>query len=67
VKVFAVDLISQLSVQYTLPKSLSTARLAVNAISTLLSVLASQAREELILTVLPPLTRYVIPRNAIAQ
>ena len=57
-KVFAVDLISHLSVQYALPKSLSTARLAVNAVSTLLTVLASQAREELILTILSPLTRY---------
>jgi hypothetical protein len=59
VQVFAVDLISHLSVQYALPKSLSTARLAVNAVSTLLTVLASQAREELILTVLAPLTRYL--------
>ena len=36
-QIFAVDLISHLSVQYALPKSYSTARLAVNAISTLLS------------------------------
>ncbi len=34
---FAIDLISHLSVQYALPKSYSTARLAVNALSTLLS------------------------------
>ena len=34
---FAVDLISHLSVQYALPKSYSTARLAVNVMSTLLS------------------------------
>lgn len=36
-QVFAVDLISHLSVQYALPKSYSTARLAVNALYTLLS------------------------------
>ena len=34
---FAVNLISHLSVQYALPKSFSTARLAINVLSTLLS------------------------------
>ena len=34
---FAVNLISHLSVQYALPKSYSTARLAINVLSTLLS------------------------------
>ncbi len=34
---FAIDLVSHLSVQYALPKSYSTARLAVNTLSTLLS------------------------------
>ena len=34
---FAVDLISHLSIQYSMPKSYSVARLAVNALSTLLS------------------------------
>lgn len=34
---FAVDLISHLSIQYALPKSFSTARLAINVLSTLLS------------------------------
>lgn len=36
-QLFAVDLISHLSLQYALPKSLSIARLAVNSLSTLLS------------------------------
>ena len=36
-QIFAVDLISHLSIQYALPKSYSTARLAVNALSTLLT------------------------------
>lgn len=35
-QVFAVDLVSHLSVQYALPKSLSVARLAINTLSTLL-------------------------------
>ena len=34
---FAVNLISHLSIQYALPKSYSIARLAINALSTLLS------------------------------
>ncbi|XP_023344126.1 integrator complex subunit 2 [Eurytemora carolleeae] len=56
-QVFAIDLISQLSVQYSLPKSLSAARLAVNSVSTLLSVLHSQTREELIISTLPAMER----------
>ena len=56
-QVFAIDLISHLSVQYALPKALSTARLAVNTLSTLFSVLASNARNELLVPVLPSLVR----------
>merc|ERR550539_2017314 len=54
---FAVDLISHLSVQYSLPKSLSTARLAVNSVSTLLSVLAAKDRDQLLLSTLPAMER----------
>ena len=36
-QIFAVNLISHLSVQYALPKSYSTARLAINVLSSLLS------------------------------
>lgn len=36
-QIFAVDLISYLSIQYALPKSMSVARLAVNTLSTLLT------------------------------
>lgn len=36
-QLFAVDLISYLSLQYALPKSFNVARLAVNTLSTLLS------------------------------
>jgi len=56
-QVFAIDLISHLSVQYSLPKSLSTARLAVNSVSTLLTVLSSESREELFLSTLPAMER----------
>jgi len=56
-QVFAIDLISHLSVQYALPKALSTARLAVNTLSTLFSVLASESRTALLVPVLPSLVR----------
>lgn len=36
-QLFAVDLISHLSLQYALPRSFNVARLAVNTLSTLLS------------------------------
>ena len=36
-QLFAVDLISHLSLQFALPKSFNVARLAVNTLSTLLS------------------------------
>jgi len=56
-QIFAIDLISHLSMAYPLPRSLSTARLAVNSIFTLLSVLDSATRKELILASLSPLER----------
>lgn len=36
VQVFAIDLISHLSVQYALPKSLAIAKLAINVMSTMI-------------------------------
>lgn len=36
-QVFAVDLVSHLSLQYALPKSMSIARLAINTLSTLIT------------------------------
>jgi len=56
-QVFAVDLISHLSVVCAMPNSLSTARLAVNAVWTLLGVLAAKEREQLLLPTLPALAR----------
>ena len=55
---FAVDLISHLSIQYSLPKSYSVARLAVNALSTLLSGKKISENEEtatLLLRIIPNL------------
>ena len=36
-QIFAIDLISYLSLQYALPKSLGVAKLAVNVMSTMLA------------------------------
>ena len=55
---FAVDLISHLSIQYAIPKSYSVARLAVNALSTLLSVLTSLERNLLFPPILPAMVRF---------
>ena len=55
---FAVDLISHLSIQYSMPKSYSVARLAVNALSTLLSGKKISENEEtatLLLRIIPNL------------
>merc|ERR1712130_756811 len=56
-QVFAVDLISHLSVVCAMPNSLSIARLALNCVWTLLGVLAAKEREELIRPSLPALAR----------
>lgn len=56
-QIFAVDLVSHLSIQYALPKAMSIARLCVNTLSTLLSVLPSDLRLELFQPVLQSLVR----------
>lgn len=56
-QVFAIDLISHVSLQYALPKSMSCARLAINTLSTLLGVLPSSCRNELFGKVLPAFVR----------
>jgi len=56
-QVFAVDLISHLSVVCAMPNSLSRARLALNCVWTLLGVLASREREDLLRPSLGALTR----------
>nr|CAD7568732.1 unnamed protein product [Timema californicum] len=56
-QVFAVDLTSYLALRYTVPKSLSVARLAVNTLATLLGVLPSVSRAQLFTPVLSSLVR----------
>lgn len=56
-QIFAVDLVSHLSIQYALPKAMSIARLCVNTLSTLLSVLPSDLRMELFQPVMKSLVR----------
>ncbi|XP_013200586.1 integrator complex subunit 2 [Amyelois transitella] len=56
-QIFAVDLVSHLSIQYALPKAMSIARLCVNTLSTLLSVLPSDLRLELFQPALKSLVR----------
>ena len=62
---FAVDLIAHLSVMWAMPKSLSYARLAVNAVSTLLGVLADKERRDVIESSLPALVMIYIRRRLI--
>ena len=59
-QIFAVDLVSHLSIQYALPKAMSIARLCVNTLSTLLSVLPSDLRLELFQPVLKSFVRICI-------
>ncbi|XP_063838834.1 integrator complex subunit 2 [Ostrinia nubilalis] len=59
-QIFAVDLVSHLSIQYALPKAMSIARLCVNTLSTLLSVLPCDLRLELFQPVLKSLVRICV-------
>jgi len=56
-QIFACELVSYLSIQYALPKSLGIARLALDVMSTLLSVLTSAQRVEFYMSALPALVR----------
>ncbi|KAL1132582.1 hypothetical protein AAG570_010534 [Ranatra chinensis] len=56
-QVFAIDLVSHLALQYALPKAMSVSRLAINTLSTLLTVLPSHSRAELFLPALDCLVR----------
>ncbi|XP_050071811.1 integrator complex subunit 2 [Anopheles maculipalpis] len=57
-QIFAIDLASHLSLQYTLPKSFSIAKLCVNTLSTLLGVLSGDTRIEMFRAVLPCIVRF---------
>ena len=52
-----MDLISHLSVVCAMPNSLSTARVAVNAVWTMLGLLPASEREQLLVPTLPALAR----------
>ncbi|ELT98571.1 hypothetical protein CAPTEDRAFT_226349 [Capitella teleta] len=56
-RVFAIELVSYLSVQYALPKSLGIARLAVNVMSTLIRVLPSKERADFFTATVPAVAR----------
>ena len=56
-QVFAVDLISHLTVMCAMPKSLSYARLALNSLLTLLGVLSARERLLLVEPTLPAIVR----------
>lgn len=66
-QVYAIDLVSHLSVQYALPKAMSIARLCVNTLSTLLAVLPSDIRLELFQPVLPSLARICMAFPALLE
>ncbi|CAB3231134.1 unnamed protein product [Arctia plantaginis] len=56
-QIFAIDLVSHLSIQYALPKAMSIARLCVNTLSTLLAVIPCDLRLELSQPALKSLVR----------
>ncbi|XP_014676213.1 PREDICTED: integrator complex subunit 2-like [Priapulus caudatus] len=57
-QIFAVELTSHLCLQYALPKSLSVARLAVNVLSTLLTMLSSDVYADVYIPVMPAMVRF---------
>ncbi|XP_058821101.1 integrator complex subunit 2 isoform X2 [Topomyia yanbarensis] len=57
-QIFAIDLTSHLSLQYSLPKSLSIAKLCLNTLTTLLGVLSGDTRIEMFRTILPCIVRF---------
>lgn len=57
-QIFAIDLTSHLSLQFALPKSLGVAKLCINALSTLLTVLSNDVRVEMFRAILPCVVRF---------
>lgn len=57
-QIFAIDLSSHLSLQYSFPRSLSVAKLCMNTLTTLLGILSSDARIEMFRTILPCIVRF---------
>ncbi|XP_053222629.1 integrator complex subunit 2 [Podarcis raffonei] len=57
-QIFAIQLLSYLCIQYALPKSLSVARLAINVMGTLLTVLTEAKRYTFFVPTLPCLVSF---------
>nr|XP_003227322.3 PREDICTED: integrator complex subunit 2 [Anolis carolinensis] len=57
-QIFAIQLLSYLCIQYALPKSLSVARLAINVMGTLLTVLTAAKRYAFFVPTLPCLVPF---------
>uniref|UniRef100_H3B054 Integrator complex subunit 2 n=1 Tax=Latimeria chalumnae TaxID=7897 RepID=H3B054_LATCH len=57
-QVFAIQLLSHLCIQYVLPKSLSVARLAINVMGTMLTVLTQAKRFAFFMPTLPCLVSF---------
>ncbi|KAG8451677.1 hypothetical protein GDO86_003751 [Hymenochirus boettgeri] len=57
-QIFAIQLLSHLCIQYALPKSLSVARLAINVMGTLLTVLTQAKRFTFFMPTLPCLVSF---------
>uniref|UniRef100_A0A8D2L2N6 Integrator complex subunit 2 n=1 Tax=Varanus komodoensis TaxID=61221 RepID=A0A8D2L2N6_VARKO len=57
-QIFAIQLLSHLCIQYALPKSLSVARLAINVMGTLLTVLTEAKRYAFFMPTLPCLVSF---------
>uniref|UniRef100_A0A8C6X598 Integrator complex subunit 2 n=1 Tax=Naja naja TaxID=35670 RepID=A0A8C6X598_NAJNA len=57
-QIFAIQLLSYLCIQYALPKSLSVARLAINVMGTLLTVLTEAKRYTFFMPTLPCLVSF---------
>lgn len=57
-QIFAIDLSSHLSLQYSLPKSLTVAKLCIHALSTMLVVLSGDVRVEMFRAILPCVVRF---------
>uniref|UniRef100_A0A8C8RNP9 Integrator complex subunit 2 n=1 Tax=Pelusios castaneus TaxID=367368 RepID=A0A8C8RNP9_9SAUR len=57
-QIFAIQLLSYLCIQYALPKSLSVARLAINVMGTLLTVLTQSKRYAFFMPTLPCLVSF---------
>ncbi|XP_061461126.1 integrator complex subunit 2 isoform X2 [Rhineura floridana] len=57
-QIFAIQLLSYLCIQYALPKSLSVARLAINVMGTLLTVLTEAKRYAFFVPTLPCLVSF---------